>query len=283
MPYKYRWLSFRNYNNGSLLYAVNFKGKRGVLTVDGKELLPVRYDDICMCDVGCRMCCNLYFVRIADDRFVIDDSGQRPLKRHYNVLWSCNTKGYCVFEEQIDGESYHIQASYDRWYWLGYMLHPVRNVRFGVIDKDENILIPATYDLLYWLDDDRLLCMRNGRRGVIDCYGNEIVPCIYQSLAQGPDRTYIANQSSKVSGVVDETGRIVLPFRDWDIRNTYYGAFRIYDREIELCGLYSSSVEELLPLEFDRIDICGDTLDYIAVRKNGEWYYVNSRNELVLL
>lgn len=48
-------------------------------------------------------------------------------------------------------------------------------------------------------------------------------------------------------------------------------------------GLYSSSGEELLPIEFEWIDWRGDTLDYIAVRKNDEWYYVNSCNERVLL
>lgn len=196
IPHKYKALDFISNN---LLLAVDFKRKRGVLTVDGKELLPVQYDDICMRDE------TSSFVRIAKDRFVIDDSGQRPLKGNYIHLCECNTKGYCIFE-----------AEGSPGVWKNRYVTQIDSEvgKFGLIDKDENILIPATYNFFEWLGDDRLLCMRHGMYGVIDCQGNEIVPCVYPlPMEKGIDRTYRAYPSRKIAGVVDEHGRIVLPFR----------------------------------------------------------------------
>lgn len=289
IPHKYKKLWFAG---DGFFEAEDFKGKLGVLNPDGTELQPVRYDGICLCDN------TLSFVRVADEWFVSDASGERPLKRHYDYLDGFNSQEYCIFGEKLM-EDEPCKMEY---------------IRYGLIDKLENILIPATYDYLrwfsFWSDNDRLCCGKAERPfcggsgmtfpcwryGVIDCHGREIVPCIYpEPLRQYFNRIYIADiprmnyrkgemaYDGYVTGIVDETGRIVLPFRDWQIMLATGESFRVYDRELELYGLYSSSGEELLPIEFDYIDNMGDTLDYIGVCKNDEWYYVNSRNERVLL
>ncbi len=181
IPHKYKYLVFVK---DDLIEVTDFKRKRGVLTVDGKELLPVRYDAIHLCDK------TLSFVRVADEWFVADASGERPLKKQYDYLGSFNSKGYCIFgEKQVDklcGKEY---------------------MCYGLMDKHENILIPAIYDYLHcsWPDDNRFCCGRadhafwgmvnpTWRYGVIDSQGNEIVPCVYPvPLGQGPDRTYTAD------------------------------------------------------------------------------------------
>jgi len=284
IPHKYRSLEFR----GNVIEATDFKGKHGLFDTDGRELQPVQYDELhrrCGSDVP-------FVGRIADDWFGVDASGQRLLEKHYDDLKAFNADGYCIFGKKYD--DYRSE----------------RDMRYGVIDKHENIIIPAIYDYLEWFDDDRLGCgdmchwtssgfsiRQHLSYGVIDCQGNEIVPCVYPTLLQqGPARTYIVEDANmmnygkgevaymgRVTGVVDETGRIVLPFRNWDIyRDLFADVFSVYDRVLERYGLYSSSGEEILPFEFECLYV-GDTLDYIAVRKDNEWYYVNSRGERVLL
>jgi len=282
ISHKYRSLCFR----GNIIEATDFKGKHGLFDTDGRELQPVQYDEL-----HCSWHSDASSVyRIADDWFVVDNSGQRLLEKHYDYLYPFNAEGYCIFgEKQVDD----VFGS---------------DMLYGVIDKYENIIIPASYEYLDWLDDDRLKCGRMDGRykcgaygniegeswsyGVIDCQGNETVPCVYpNSLWRGPDRTYIVetpdtnygnNYRGRVTGVVDETGRIVLPFRDWFIQSISTDVFDVYDRLLERFGLYSSSGEEILPFEFEWWSV-GDTLDYIAVRKDNEWYYINSRGERVLL
>jgi len=284
IPHKYRNLWFR----GNVIEATDFKGKHGLFDTDGRELQPVQYDEL-----RCYGSVDASFVgRIADDWFAVDASEQRLLEEHYDYLDYFNSEGYCIFGEV--GNGFGRVASY------------------GVIDKHENIIIPASYHYLCWLDDDQLMCGRiyschqsrvNGKTeggcwgyGVIDCQGNEIVPCVYPDfLWRGPAKTYIVKDANmmnygkgevaymgKVTGVVDETGRIVLPFRNWEIWNTSTDVFSVYDRVLERYGLYSSSGEEILPFEFECLNV-GDTLDYIAVCKDNEWYYINSRGERVLL
>jgi len=284
IPHKYRRFCFRD----NVIEAMDFKGKHGVFDTDGRELQlqPVmfQYDDYRWSWDD-----DLSFVgRIAADWFVVDASGQRS-EKHYDYLNYFNSEGYCIFGEKRVDDGFG------------------GNMLYGVIDKHENIIIPARYDFLRWLDDDRLMCgqsfgfgafpmiRRTWSYGVIDCLGNEIIPCIYPNhLEPGPARTYIVETPDtnygkgevaymgKVTGVIDETGRIVLPFRNWRIQSTSIGVFRVYDCVLERYGLYSSSGEEILPFEFEELDV-GHTLDYIAVRKDNEWYYINSRGDRVLL
>ena len=72
-------------------------------------------------------------------------------------------------------------------------------------------------------------------------------------------------------------------------RKTLYGLINTAGKIVlepqpktRLYGLCSMTGKTILPCEYSYIDI-GDTLDYIAVCKHGEWYYINSRNERVLL
>jgi len=285
IPHKYRRLRWGN----NVIVATDFKGKHGLFDTDGRELQPVQYDEL-----NWSWDSDVSFVgRIADDWFVVDASGQRLLEEHYDYLDAFNAEGYCIFGEKQVDDVFGADMGY------------------GVIDKHENIIIPASYEYLHWLDDDRLGCARidsesscgvNGKivgqswsYGVIDCLGNEIVPCVYpRPLQLGPARTYIMETPDtnygkgevvymgRVTGVIDETGHIVLPFRNWEIWNTSTDVFRVYDRVLKRCGLYSSSGEEILPFEFECLNV-GDTLDYIAVCKDNEWYYINSRGERVLL
>jgi len=286
IPHKYRELWFRD----NVIVATDFKGKQGLFDTDGRELQPVQYDELRCYESNYGSGDASFVGRIADDRFVVDASGQRLLEKHYDYLDTFNAEEYCIFGEK------HVDDVFGA------------DMLYGVIDKHENIIIPARYDYLRWLDNDRLGCGRSDGRyscgaygniggeswsyGVIDCQGNETVPCVYpNSLWRGPARTYIVetpdtnygnNYRGRVTGVVDETGRIVLPFRNWWIESTSIGVFRVYDYELERFGLYSSSGEEILPFEFEGLRV-GDTLDYIAVRKDNERYYINSRGERVLL
>jgi len=178
IPHKYKRLSIGWTEKNDLVLARDFHGKCGLFYADGTMLLPTRYDDIqeylpVRCD-KISLCNILFPVRIADKWFFANASEERPLKRQYDDLDKINTKGYCIF-----GEKQIVNGKED--------------MRYGLIDQQENILIPPIYDKLYWRDDDRLLCVRHGLYGVIDCSGNEIIPCIYYNTWSGPAKTQIVH------------------------------------------------------------------------------------------
>lgn len=279
IPHKYRRL-WRRADTSYI--ACNCRNKYGLLASCGNELIPFEYDYL-----GGEMLDRIS-ARQGEDWFVLDGAGQRLSEKRYDYLEGFTENGYAIFgEKQVDD-------------WSGW-----ERMRYGIIDKNERIATPAIHDSLYWYDNDRLSCSnahtwRRGRMfgqfweyGVIDSCGNIVIPPYYSNnLSQGPDRTYIATWPHPtdgesglmcpIEGVIDEAGHVVIPFRNWQIIS-FGRAFRIYDRQLKRYGLYSSSGEELLPFDFDHIDNLGDTLDYIAVCKKREWYYVNQRGERVLL
>ncbi|WP_462373407.1 WG repeat-containing protein [Alistipes shahii] len=278
IPHKYRRLLHRA---DASYIASNCRNKYGLLDSCGSELIPFKYDYL-----ESSLHPDRFSAKQGEYWFVINRSGQRLSEKRYDYLEGFTENGYAIFgEKQVDD-------------WSGW-----ERMRYGIIDKNERIAIPAIHDSLYWYDNDRLSCgyahtWCRGRMfgqfweyGVIDSCGNIVIPrCYSNNLFQGHDRTYIATWPNlicggfmcPIEGIIDEAGHVVIPFRNWQIIS-FGRAFRIYDRQLKRCGLYSSSGEELLPFEFDHIDNLGDTLDYIAVCKKREWYYVNQRGERILL
>ena len=47
------------------------------------------------------------------------------------------------------------------------------------------------------------------------------------------------------------------------------------------CGIFSLNREQLVPSEYDDI-LLGDDPEHITVRKGGEWFFINLKNERTL-
>lgn len=224
-----------------------------------------------------------FSVRQGEDWFVINLSGERLSEKRYDYLESFTSDGYAIFGERISDVVETDECDEDET--------PEMRYRFGLIDIQERVIIPPIYETLCWIDDDcrELNCSTGmdscgGLFGVLDCAGNCIIPQIYtQPLTKGPANTYIASakEGAFPNGLLGSDGKILLPFRDWEIES-YGDVVRVYDDETECYGLYSPAEGWLMSCEYDVMDI-GDTLDYIAVCKNGEWYYVNRYGVRVLL
>ena len=276
IPHAYKRLEYAD-DNCRYLLAQNFKGKFGLFN-DTKELLPVVYDEITCGDV-----CSPCAVRQGDDWFLVRSGGERVSDKRYDWLGPIRNS-YAIY-----GEKYPEVGK-------------TSCMHYGLIDIDEKIVIPAKYEHLAWLGDERLSCgeathagsyfnpagsWQTWKYGIIDCADNIVVPQIYpMPLRGGVNGCYRAEYfdprtQCTMEGIIDENNNEVIPFYNWSIWN-YDSGYRIYDREEMQYALYSSSGKELLPFEYERMEI-GDTLDYIAVCKNGEWYYVNQHGERVLL
>ena len=272
IPHAYKRLEYADDNRLCLL-AQNFKGKFGLFS-GARELLPVVYDEI-HCGDACSPCA----VRQGDDWFLVRTGGKRVSDKRYDWLGDIRN-GYVIYGEKCRDDI----------------------MRFGLINLDEDIVIRARYEHLAWCYGERLSCgelfyskaignpamsWQMWKYGIIDCADNIVVPQIYpMPLRGGVNGCYRAEYfdprtQCTMEGIIDENNNEVIPFYNWSIWN-YDSGYRIYDREEMQYALYSSSGKELLPFEYERMEI-GDTLDYIAVCKNGEWYYVNQHGERVLL
>ena len=273
IPHQYRILDS---SDGLLFVACNRKNKYGILDNKGNEKCAFAYDQISYyCDLP--LLPDRISVRQGAEWFVIDRQGHQLTQRRGTLsggydLEPVTPRGYAIFSELRHG-----------------------NLFYGVLDvtRDE-VAIPAGYAELRWLDRcpggwTRIVARKDDfgltREEVLTLDGEYALPQVYGEIKDYFGGNYIVSScaggiypNESFYGVVDENGDTILPF-EFSLISRYGDIYRVLTK---LYGLCSLTCETILPCEYSYIDI-GDTLDYIAVCKNGEWYYINSRNERILL
>ena len=273
IPHQYR----RLYSiDGVLFVACNRKNKYGILDNVGNEKCGFAYDQIS----------DYYKVPLLPDRisvrqgtewFVIDSEGRQLTQRLGTLsggydLGPVTPRGYAIFSE---------------------LRH--ESLLYGVLDvtRDE-VVIPAGYAGLRWLDRypggwTRVVARKNDfglrREEVFTPEGDYALPQVYGGIWDYYDGNYIVEScvggtypDESFFGVIDENGDTILPF-EFSLISRCRDIYRVRTKHDGLCSLTG---ETILPCEYSYIHI-GDTLNYIAVCKNGEWYYINQLGERVLL
>ena len=269
----------RLYNiDGVFFVACNRKNKYGILDNAGNEKCVFAYDQI-VSYYKVPLLPDRFIVRQGSEWFFIDIEG-RQLTQRLGTLSGCyylepvTPRGYAIFSELRHGNMFN-----------------------GVLDVNrDEVVIPAGYAGLRWLD-----CYPGGwtrvsawktdfgltREEVLTLDGENALPQVYGGIWDYYGNNYIVESCSggiypdeSFYGVIDESGNTILPF-EFSLISRYYDIYQVYRSDTQL-GLYSLTGETILPCEYSDIYI-GDTLDYIAVCKNGEWYYINQLGERVLL
>lgn len=134
---------------------VEIDGKKGVINKSNQIVIPCQYDDISIYSLKEGTTCNVK----QNGKVGVYDIEKRqevlPCTKYTAVRWyqKKDHGGYC--EVEIDGKK-------------------------GVIDKDNNEVIPCLYDdTRYFSLKEQPYCTveLKGKKGVADINGNEIVPC----------------------------------------------------------------------------------------------------------
>lgn len=94
----------------------------------------------------------------------------------------------------------------------------VKNNKWGVIDRNNNIIIPIMYDSIQIVNNDRIIILLNGKYGVIDASNKIIIPMRYNRLYPTMSGLYITNNTIKW-GVIDENENLVLNYEYDGITN----------------------------------------------------------------
>ena len=262
--------------DGVLFVARNRKNKYGILDNAGNEKCEFAYDQIS----------DYYNEPLLPDRisvrqgaewFVIDSEGRQLTQRRGTLsegydLRPVTPRGFAIFRERRH-----------------------EGLFYGVLDvtRDE-VAIPAGYAELRWLDRypggwTRVVARKNDfglrREEVLTLDGKHALPQVYGGIWDYYDGNYIVEScvggtypDMSFFGVIDENGDTILPF-EFSLIGRSKDIYLVRTKHYGLCSLTG---ETILPCEYSYIHI-GDTLNYIAVCKNGEWYYINQVGERVLL
>ena len=160
----------------------------------------------------------------------------------------------------------------------------------GFMNRQLQWVIPPKYDGRVWYDMEEVddffeygmiaLTDMNGKEGVVDSTGREILP--FQDdwvRIASPDLFIIEKRNEKVVGAVNHHGDTVIPF----IYNHLYAYNNRYlkvDKQ-SLYGMLSVTGQEVVPCKYDEM-IWESGMGYFAVRQGGKWGVVDSTNNVVV-
>ena len=264
-------------------------GRFGILTPEGEELVPtvLQYEKVY--SKGSRMSS---LVKQNRAWFYIGSLGEVIAKRDMPDL-------------PVDVK--HV------WFEDGYTIYYVElfngDYRSSVLDGNGRTIIPPIYSEIdrfnakYFKTYNYDPIFDNNRHypcpkhGLKNRNGDLVIPSgeyVLQSIAADDDLVVIHKEGSVNGdcGVVriEENGSLteVIPARYCIFPADYFDLIAAAPWKIEhgskIAGhysIFSLTGEQLVPFEYDFID-CGNDPERIAVRKGGEWFFINLQNERVL-
>ena len=155
---------------------------------------------------------------------------------------------------------------------------------YGVLDKEGNWLLPPVYDsshvLLPYEKDELAVVSRNGRYGFMDYYGKEVIECQYEYVHEFDKELQLAAVKHLGKwGAIDRSGQWKVPPEHDDLD--------IVDGHIlvendGLVGMVDSSGNTTVPCRFDSMDCYNADLDRWRVGKDFLYGFSNSKGDIVI-
>lgn len=146
------------------------------------------------------------------------------------------------------GTSFGNERIYADFYCGRYIAASIDGETCGVIDFDQNIIIPFEYSTIIGIEgeNDILIAKNNGKSGIITIDNHKIVDFEYNSISNFYNGVAIARKEGK-DGAIDIQGNIIIPFEYDKIEDFYISTEGVVDYAIAKQGN-----------SFTVYDICGN-------------------------
>ena len=120
---------------------------------------------------------------------------------------------------------------------------------------NKTVVIPAVYDTLNYISDDRIAADKNDKYGLINIKQEEIIPFEYDNLDYINDNFIIAVNEDGKYGVININNEVVLSFEYDEISYTYKANDYFKISKNNKFGLVDiTDAEIVVPLKYDNIE-----------------------------
>ena len=209
--------------NNNLWYEKNIlkvskNGKYGLIDLNGKELLPIEYDEITVLD-GME---NSIIIKKDGKVGLVNDNGSILIEVNYKdirALGETYKDGYITIDDagkygvvsatkkQILENKYdEIMPVYLKDYYL-----IKEGEKKEVIDSNGNVILDSGFDDIKSATTNGVIFVKNNLYGEISTSGEITLEAKYQDLKEVKDGIYIAKQNDKY-GIIDNVGNEQLAF-----------------------------------------------------------------------
>lgn len=159
--YAYQTVEYDEYNN---VFMIERNAKHGVIDTNGKEILPVQYDEI--------EAKGIYLqANIEEDSTYFDTKGNKLENNEYESVFKTEHENYFI-TINVEGQ-------------------------YGVINSKKEVIIENTYEYLEYLFDDYFIASNESHLGVIDISGATKIEFEYDVLQRVEDTKVVEAKKLK--------------------------------------------------------------------------------------
>lgn len=236
IPFQYDSINYDELNN---VFIVQQGKKYGVLNKEGQSILPVEYENLVIE--------GIYIYGDKDNKTMLFDREGKEIKdsSYQSVL-------------ATDNEQYYITID--------------ANDQYGVIDKEQNVLIPNQYVYVEYLYEDYFVVGNaQGLSGIVNSKNEEILPIQYEVVQQLEDCKLTQTVLGTTTRLYDSNIKEIMAAEN----------ARIYQEE-NYIKIYSNEKTQYFSLEGKQLtsqEVFPNNTMY-AKEQNGKWGFVDKQGNV---
>lgn len=268
---EYEDIQFDNINN---LLILQRNGKQGVSDLDGKKIIQLEYDNIIITG-------NSINAQKGDEVTVFNSEGEKLKNSNLISVLETDNKNYFI---TID-----------------------KNENYGVIDKDDNVIIDNKYTFIDYLFDNYFVAQNEQKIGIVDDKGKEVIKYDYDVLQKIEGTDLIQGIKNENIDLIDKNMKKILTMKNAqiDIKENYIKIYNSEDRKyLQYDGKEVSNINVIKEAKlfakksnnkWGFVDKNGNikiqyTYDmvtelneygYAGIKLNGKWGVINSEGKII--
>ena len=268
---EYEDIQFDNINN---LLILQRNGKQGVSDLDGKKIIQLEYDNIIITG-------NSINAQKGDEVTVFNSEGEKLKNSNFISVLETDKKNYFI---TID-----------------------KNENYGVIDKDDNVIIDIKYTFIDYLFDNYFVAQNEQKIGIVDDKGKEVIKFDYDVLQKIEGTDLIQGIKNENIDLIDKNMKKILTMKNAqiDIKENYIKIYNSEDRKyLQYDGKEVSNINVIKEAKlfakksnnkWGFVDKNGNikiqyTYDmvtelneygYAGIKLNGKWGVINSEGKII--
>ena len=268
---EYEDIQFDNINN---LLILQRNGKQGVSDLDGKKIIQLEYDNIIITG-------NSINAQKGDEVTVFNSEGEKLKNSNFISVLETDNKNYFI---TID-----------------------KNENYGVIDKDDNVIIDNKYTFIDYLFDNYFVAQNEQKIGIVDDKGKEVIKFDYDVLQKIEGTDLIQGIKNENIDLIDKNMKKILTMKNAqiDIKENYIKLYNSEDRKyLQYDGKEVSNINVIKEAKlfakkssnkWGFVDKNGNikiqyTYDmvteineygYAGIKLNGKWGVINSEGKII--
>lgn len=268
---EYEDIQFDNINN---LLILQRNGKQGVSDLDGKKIIQLKYDNIIITG-------NSINAQKGEEVTVFNSEGEQFKNSNFISVLETDNKNYFI---TID-----------------------KNENYGVIDKDDNVIIDNKYTFIDYLFDNYFVAQNEQKIGIVDDKGKEVIKFDYDVLQKIEGTDLIQGIKNENIDLIDKNMKKILTMKNAqiDIKENYIKIYNSEDRKyLQYDGKEVSNINVIKEAKlfakksnnkWGFVDKNGNikiqyTYDmvtelneygYAGIKLNGKWGVINSEGKII--